>query len=163
MNTRNRRSAHTAAPAKAQASPQEKTVSTQAAGKAPGKTQAPTRPVVPRADKGDTVTVACRLPHGLHMDIVRHGEVRQRVTLKGSNSPGSVAGFGITENVPRAFFERWLDNHQDLPAVRNGLIFAHAQRASVDDKADERSEAKSGLEPMDPKKPGKDLAPLSKE
>lgn len=138
-------------------------MATQAAGKAPGKTPAPTRPVAPRADTGETVTVACRLPQGIHMDIVRHGEVRQRVTLKGSNAPGSIAGFGITENVPRAFFEKWLDNHQDLPAVRNGLIFAHAQRASVEDKAVERTELKSGLDPMDPKKPGKDLAPLSKE
>ena len=138
-------------------------MATQATGNAPGKTSAPTPPVAPHADKGETVTVACRLPQGIHMDIVRHGEVRQRVTLKGSNAPGAVAGFGITENVPRAFFEKWLDEHQDLPAVRNGLIFAHAKRASVEDQADERSELKSGLDPMDPKKPGKDLAPLSKD
>jgi hypothetical protein len=149
--------------ARAEIPQQEKTVATQTAGKAPGKPPAPTRPVAPRAESGDTVTVACRLPQGIHFDIVRHGEVRQRVTLKGSNSPGPVAGFGITENVPREFFEKWLAEHQDLAAVRNGLIFAHARRASVEDQAIERTELKSGLDPMDPKKPGKDLAPLSKE
>lgn len=123
---------------------------------------AATSPVAPPAS-GDTVTVACRLPQGIHMDIVKHGEVRKRVTLNGANSPHAVAGFGITENVPRAFFEQWLADHVELPAVKNGLIFAHRQTASVEAKAGERSELKSGLDAMDPKKPGRDLAPLSKE
>ncbi|WP_233874057.1 hypothetical protein [Paraburkholderia adhaesiva] len=121
-----------------------------------------TPPVAP-APSGDTVTVACRLPQGLHLDIIRHGEVRRRVTLNGANSPRAVAGFGITEHVPRAFFEQWLVEHQELPAVKHGLIFAHKQKASVEDQAGERGEVKSGLDPMDPKKPGRDLAPLSKE
>ncbi|WP_233867122.1 hypothetical protein [Paraburkholderia adhaesiva] len=123
---------------------------------------AATPPVAPAASS-DTVTVACRLPQGLHLDIVKHGELRRRVTLNGANSPHAVAGFGITEHVPRAFFEQWLADHAELPAVKHGLIFAHKQKASVEDQAGERGEVKSGLDPMDPKKPGKDLAPLSKE
>ena len=107
-------------------------MATQSTGKAPGKSPAPTRPVAPRAESGDTVTVACRLPQGIHMDIVRHGEVRQRVTLKGSNSPGPVAGFGITENVPREFFEKWLADHQDLAAVKNGLMMTRTVRRNAD-------------------------------
>ena len=110
-----------------------------------------------------TVTVACRIPQGLHLDIVKHGEVRQRVTLNGSNSAHAVAGYGITEHVPKEFFGKWLADHKDLPAVRNGLIFAHAQKRSAEAKAAEQTGLKSGLEPLDPKKPGKDLAPLTKD
>ncbi len=110
-----------------------------------------------------TVTVACRLPQGLHLDIVKHGELRQRVTLNGSNSAHAVAGYGITENVPKDFFDRWLAAHGELPAVKNGLIFAHAQKVSTEAQATEQAGLKSGLEPLDPKKPGKDLAPLSKD
>lgn len=109
------------------------------------------------------MTVACRLPQGMHLDIVKHGELRKRVTLNGANSRYAVAGFGITEHVPKAFFEQWLADHPELPAVKNGLIFAHRHKTSVEAQAEEQSELKSGLDPMDPKKPGKDLAPLSKE
>ncbi|MGF6604585.1 hypothetical protein P3T23_009341 [Paraburkholderia sp. GAS448] len=114
-------------------------------------------------DTGATVTVACRLPQGLHLDIVKHGEVRKRVTLAGSNSTQAVAGFGITEHVPKDFFDRWLADHRELPAVKNGLIFAHEKKDSVEARATERTDLKSGLEPLDPKKPGRDLAPLSKD
>ncbi|MBK3786522.1 hypothetical protein G3A43_40695 [Paraburkholderia aspalathi] len=110
-----------------------------------------------------TVTVACRIPQGLHLDIVKHGELRQRVTLNGSNSAHAVAGFGITEHVPKDFFEKWLADHQALSAVRNGLVFAHAQKRSAEAQATERAGLKSGLEPLDPNKPGKDLTPLTKD
>ncbi|MEK7888231.1 hypothetical protein AAB992_14020 [Burkholderia contaminans] len=118
---------------------------------------------VPPEPSDDMVTVACKLPQGLHLDIVKHGEVRRRVTLNGANSSHAVAGFGITERVPKAFFEQWLAEHQELPAIRNELIFALPRRADVEAMAAERVDMKSGLEPLDPKKPGKDLAPLSKE
>ncbi|KWO67587.1 hypothetical protein [Burkholderia territorii] len=118
---------------------------------------------VPPEPSDDMVTVACKLPQGLHLDIVKHGEVRRRVTLNGANSPHAVAGFGITEHVPKAFFDQWLADHQELPAIRNELIFALPRRTDVEAMATERTDVKSGLEPLDPKKPGKDLAPLSKE
>jgi hypothetical protein len=118
---------------------------------------------VPPDFDGEAVTVACRLPQGIHLDIVKHGELRKRVTLNGANSRSAVAGFGITEHVPKAFFEQWLADHQELPAVKNGLIFAHKQKASVEAQAEDRVDLKSGLDPMDPKKPGKDIAPLAKE
>jgi hypothetical protein len=123
---------------------------------------AATPPIAP-PESSETVTVACRLPQGIHLDIVKHGELRKRVTLNGANSRWTVAGFGITEHVPKAFFEQWLADHQELPAVKNGLIFAHKQKASVEAQAEDKADLKSGLDPMDPKKPGKDIAPLAKE
>ncbi|SAL55022.1 hypothetical protein AWB70_04691 [Caballeronia cordobensis] len=131
----------------------------------PGVSVSPTAAVPPIAplESSETVTVACRLPQGVHLDIVKHGELRKRVTLNGANSRDAVAGFGITEHVPKAFFEQWLADHQESPAVKNGLIFAHKRKASVEAQAEDNTDLKSGLDPMNPKKPGKDLLPLSKE
>jgi hypothetical protein len=119
--------------------------------------------VTPKSDK--VIAVGCKLPHGMHLDIRRDGEPVQRVTLKGINSltagaiirPAQIGGFAITENVPKDFFEHWLVLHKEHPAVKNKLIFAHVQLASVRDMAEERSELTHGFEPIDPKAPAKGI------
>ena len=113
----------------------------------------------------NVIAVGCKLPHGMHLDIRQAGEAVQRVTLKGTNSltagaiirPATIGGFAITENVPKEFFEAWLSKHKEHPAVRNNLIFAHTQVASVQDMAEERSEISNGLDPIDPKKPAPNI------
>lgn len=108
----------------------------------------------------NTLSVGCKLPHGIHMDINIKGEPIQRVTLKGINSltqgmvirPAQIGGFAITENVPKEFFEEWMKQNRHHPAVVNQLIFAHTQRESVKDMAEDRDELKHGFEPIDPNK-----------
>ena len=106
----------------------------------------------------DTVTVGCKLPHGLHLDIVKIGEPVDRHTINGSNSSRIVGGYGITEGVPRAFWERWLEQSKALAMVKNGLIFAHAEAASVISKAKDGAAEINGFERIDPSKPPKGIA-----
>lgn len=99
----------------------------------------------------DTVTVGCKLPHGLHLDIVQIGEPVARHTVKGANSSALIGGFGITEGVPRAFWDRWMKQSKDLAMVKNGLVFAMESTASARDKAADGAAA-SGFERLDPNK-----------
>lgn len=94
-----------------------------------------------------TVTVGCKLPNGLHLDL---GETR--VTVRGTNSAKVVGGHGITENVDASFFAAWMDKNKELAFVKNGAIFAHEKRANTEAQAEMMEDAKTGLEPLDPNK-----------
>lgn len=118
--------------------------------------------VAPKETK-EVIAVGCKLPHGIHMDMHRKGQPIERVTLKGTNSlqqgalikVSMIGGFAVTENVPKAFFEAWMKDHEEHPAVKNGLIFHHKQLASVVDMGKEReNDVFSGLDPIDPKNTG---------
>lgn len=118
----------------------------------------------------ETVTVACKLPHGIHMDLRNpDNTLRARVTLNGAskgaaNQRFGEAGFGLTFNVPKDHFEQWLKDHENHPAVKNELIFAHREQASVEAKARENENKKSGLEPVDPNdKKANGVEKMSKE
>jgi hypothetical protein len=101
----------------------------------------------------------------MHLDIRELGQPTQRVTIKGTNSlsagqiirPAVRGGFAITEDVPKEFFDLWLAEHKEHPAVKNNLIFAHAQTASVRDMAEEFKEETHGFEPIDPNKPARGI------
>lgn len=120
-----------------------------------------------------TVTVACKLPHGLRMQLytmvpftepVIGGGTRESkraepvgdvVVLKGNRAPFGVVpehqiigGFGLTPGVDREFFENWLKQYADHPAVKGGLVFAADGQHAAMDKAKERGHLKSGLEPL---------------
>jgi len=113
----------------------------------------------------NTISVGCKLPHGMHLDIRMQGHPVERITLKGTNSihagqiirPAIRGGFAITENVPKEFFEHWLEQHKEHPAVKNELIFAHTQSESVRDMAKDREEISAGFEPIDPAAPAKGI------
>lgn len=101
-----------------------------------------------------TVTVGCKIPNGLHLDLGG-----KRVTLNGSHSSRVIGGYGLTEGVPADFFEAWLQTYADSPAVTNGLVFAQENAADVRAQALDQADIRTGLEPLDPTKPGRDLAP----
>lgn len=118
--------------------------------------------VAPKTTK-EVIAVGCKLPHGIHMDMRQAGMPTERVTLKGTNSLQSgaiqrismIGGFAVTENVPKDFFDAWMKNNKEHPAVKNGLIFHHKQLASVVEMGKEREgELRSGLDPIDPKNTG---------
>jgi hypothetical protein len=94
------------------------------------------------------VSVACKLPHGL---IINVGE--NSVELKGSNSDGAIGGHGFTENVDAEFMDTWLKNNADHPAVKNKLIFVNTKTDKVKDQAKEQKDNKNGVEGLDPDKP----------
>ena len=112
---------------------------------------------------GKTVIVGCKLPNGIHLDLREHGKPLKRVSLRGANAANVIGGYGITENVPEDFINRWLEVNSEHPAVVNGLIFAQKNFASAKSEAHEKRELKHGIEPLDPQKPGKDIAPSGTE
>jgi hypothetical protein len=131
----------------------------------------------PQPPARETVWVACKLPHGLILrlfhfeksyEAVMGGGVRETaiarqhgdtVRLNGNTFPfGTMprhrieGGFGITENVSKAFWDEWWSQNQELAAVKNRLIFAFPDVSSTTDEAKKMESVKSGLEPLDPQK-----------
>ncbi|KAA0117874.1 hypothetical protein CIW48_27115 [Methylobacterium sp. P1-11] len=126
-----------------------------------------------------TVTVACKLPHGLVLqeqrmtkrtEPVMGGGYREfeqaerfgkKIMLAGSARPVNpegevefapmVGGYGLTPNVDKDFFERWLAQNAELDAVKNGFIFAAERDDTVKGRAREGKAGPCGLEPINPR------------
>lgn len=101
-----------------------------------------------------TVTVGCKLPSGLIIELDE-----QRVVLNGANSSALVGGFGMTE-VNKALFDAWLAKHKDYEPVKQGLVFAQEKPVNAQAEAKDKAELKNGFEGIDPKKPAKGIAPM---
>lgn len=121
---------------------------------------------------GATVSVACKLPHGLHIQLrknekTKDGEISigvgEVVTLKGANAKDAVAGHGITHGVDKEMFDAWLKQEAHQPFVKNKLVFAQERENSVVAQAKEQAKNVSGFEGIDPKKPGDGLKPTDYE
>lgn len=119
-----------------------------------------------RQTTGATVTIACKLPAGMALEI-REGEGEQMefhrfAVLVGTTDPrntqdgmnrAAVGGYGLTPGVSQDLWERWLDQNKFLPAVKNGLIFAYDKLELVKGQAREMADVKSGFERLDPINP----------
>lgn len=153
-----------------QTAAQTKTANLAAASRDAGNDVAPAKP--PGGSAGAKVTVACKLPGGLilrlhtfvdtpenvagnNVKMVKiarpHGEP---VLIKGNATPHGiqkplVGGYMLTPNVDKDFFEEWMRQNKDHDAVKNGLIFAHEKRDSIEGIAEENAEKTSGMEPLD--------------
>lgn len=128
----------------------------------------------------ETVTVACKLPNGLVLrvyDYVKAQEPtpgglrevtvpKQRAeeyVLNGWSHPQNRAshclladGYALTMNIPKAFWDKWLEQNKDTDFVRKHLIYAHVKMENAVDFAKEHAKVRSGLERLDPDKlPGK--------
>jgi hypothetical protein len=131
---------------------------------------------------GAKYTVACKLPHGLVLQVyeeyedgeaVLGGGVRvvkrfrpmgETITLNGNamkfgEAPRHriISGFALTEGVDKDFFDRWVEQNKDLPAVKNRLIYAFEKLDSVEGQAKNDASLRNGMEPMaidrDPRSP----------
>ena len=126
----------------------------------------------------DTVTVACKLPHGLVLrlhemvemneptagggfrKVKRAQAIGEPVVLKGyvrrfdrRLEPAPVAqtsSFALTHGVDADFFKKWLAQNHDLDAVKNNLIWAHSAADMIEGFIIEYEAQKSGIEPIDP-------------
>jgi hypothetical protein len=63
-----------------------------------------------------------------------------------------VGGYAITHGIPKAFWDEWLEQNKLSDYVKNNMIFAHTEAASVTSKATDQTEVKSNLERLDPAK-----------
>lgn len=124
----------------------------------------------------DTVTVCCRLPHGLRLRLTPEGDVQRRAELSKAGTPDRsptgyvkevvVQGANRAPNyhpkdnvllgrvgrtvVDKPFWDAWLAAHKDSDLVKNNCVFAELTDAKADAKAAEFSKVKTGFEPVDP-------------
>ena len=127
---------------------------------------------------GDTVTVCCKSPHGLvlELDELRHeipsiggsggGPVPvwrpsgKKVTIRGSQAdqptspnPGrTIGGYGITE-VDKEFWDTWVAQKKGFPLLTNGTLFAQPSLDRAAHQARDQSSIKTGFEGLDPDRP----------
>lgn len=129
----------------------------------------------------DTVTIACKLPNGLRLDVTGKDGVRQSVTIRGNrlatNPDGlpiqshEIAGnplssmladsYGLTPNVPADFWAQWAKENANYTPYKLGMVFAQGEHASAAAQAREvYADVKTGLEPMDRDKPAPGIVPV---
>ena len=100
-----------------------------------------------------TVTVACKIPNGLILELGSPGVAGYwRQIINGSNHDSAVCGFGFTPSVDEAAFAQWLKVNANLEFVRQKLIFAHENASYAQARAIDHAELKSGLEALNPNK-----------
>lgn len=126
-----------------------------------------------------TVTVACRLPHGLMIEVIdpavfndldpkmgvraRPVDPEKQFRINGcarpvgvplpDDAPQVVSGFALTPGVPADLWDAWLDQNKAAPFVKAGLIFAHAKSGDTVAQAREGKKLRSGFEGLDPDEP----------
>jgi len=125
-----------------------------------------------------TVTVACKLPHGLILRLFDMVEVVQpaygggvrtvqearpregRVTIGGYAAPfGKMpafrveGGYALTHGVDAEFFAEWMKQNERSDIVRNRLIFAFGKEHDATVEARKMESVRNGLEALDPDKP----------
>jgi hypothetical protein len=100
----------------------------------------------------ETVTVALAMPNGLQAEV---GE--QKIVFNGWNK-NLIAGstHGITEDVPKEFWDKWLAENQWQDLVKNNLIFAHEKQRNLKAEIKDNVGNKSGTEQLNPEEMGKD-------
>jgi hypothetical protein len=128
--------------------------------------------VVTNKNSGKTVTVFCKLPHGIIYELrngktVRlngmYGNERSPLQVSGLAGRDSVAGFGVTRNVDAEAWDEIVKDHGLSAAHGNGLVFAKSDEKSGNSAAKERTAEKTGFEPYDPAKhpEDKDKSPVA--
>jgi hypothetical protein len=123
-----------------------------------------------------TVTVACKIPNGLVLQVyefetisvpVMTGGVKDMKIAKalpwqhkingparklGQDAPYQIIhGAALTHGVDADRFAQWMEQYKDADIVRNGLIFAQAKAGDTIAQANDHRNEKSGFEPIDPK------------
>jgi hypothetical protein len=125
-------------------------------------------------NSGNTVTVACKLPNGLKLQIcqkktekeqtpngVRDIEVwrptGEEIEVKGPRvafgalpSYPIIGGYALTQNVDKRFWEKWLEQNADSDLIKNHLLHAYPTPQAAQSFAKEHEEVRSGFEPIDP-------------
>lgn len=135
---------------------------------------------------GRTVTIACNAPSGLilrtHIQVKNpqpqgpHGREpdmmsipdpdQKPIRVRGPNvgrgaDAGMIrhtiaGGYGLTRNVPKDFWLKWLEENKNSPLVKNKVIFACDTAQAAEEEA-VKLNTKSGFEPMDPEAAPKEM------
>ncbi|MEX3614242.1 MAG: hypothetical protein VB141_10935 [Burkholderia gladioli] len=96
-----------------------------------------------------TVSVGCKLPHGLIIQIPGSKPIR----LNGANSSILAHGHGVTDGVDKSFFEKWKELYKDFLPLKQGLIFSHDRADAVAAEASEKVKNRTGFEGLNADNP----------
>ena len=106
----------------------------------------------------NVVTVGCRLPNGLNLDLLNYqpggqSELLKRVTVKGINqttrfidSNGKALVDHAETQVEEAHWLAWAEANKESPLLKNNLVFADAKINNVKSLAKELSEEPTGFD-----------------
>lgn len=109
------------------------------------------------------VTVACNVSIGIVMEAPgKESKIIRGPAVKYGEIPAFVisGGYALTPNVDADLYDAWMVANKSSDMVQNHCIFAHAKTSDASAQAKEMIDEKSGLEPLDPAKPGKGLEPV---
>lgn len=117
-----------------------------------------------RIDAAGTVSVGCRLPSGLNVNVEVDGEI---VTLhfKGSNDRRALAladeqGYhGITSDIPTAHWKAVEEQYATAKWLTSGAVFAAGKRKAVVAEAQELGDRDVGFNALDPEAPANGVEP----
>jgi hypothetical protein len=110
----------------------------------------------------EMITVACRLPHGLHLDNFRgemNPENRVRVTLNGANKSQIIGGCGTTA-VARDHWDEWMKRNANAPFLKNGSVWVAKNQSDSMAEGQSRASEKTGFEGADPREVDRRLKAL---
>ena len=95
---------------------------------------------------GTSVTIGCKLPHGIVLDHPL--DPSKKVELRGKNRSLIIgAEYGTTE-VDGEFWETWKTVHKGFPALKSGAIFEAANASELAAVAADLENEATGFEPM---------------
>lgn len=105
-----------------------------------------TAPETTVAVGSSSITIGCKLPHGIILDHPL--DPAKKVELKGKNGSRIIgAEYGTTE-VDGEFWDMWKTVHKDFPALRSGAIFEAKSASELAAVAAELEDEETGFEPM---------------
>lgn len=103
---------------------------------------------------GDTVTVACKLPQGLHIKLP---EYKIDLKLHGAMSPFAIGGHGMTQGVNAATWAIIEEVFKEAKWLTSEAVFSMNKAQDASDKAVDQKDHRIGFEPIDPKDPNSGL------
>ena len=114
-----------------------------------------------------TVSVGCKLPHGLIFDLngKRYTFAGVKSTLAAKMGITVDAPWGVTHGVDASVWEEFKKQFKDVDFMKKGLVFANEKAIAIEAYIKESAGMKSGFEGLteaDMRRSSKNLAVLDK-
>ncbi len=114
-----------------------------------------------------TVTVACKHPHGLHLDLIDGSGNRRRVTVSGTRREfgkpdTTVGGYALTE-IDADHWAAWVEKNKGSSLLTDRIVFATPKLQSTQAQATEQAAVPAIAPPLDPSKPAPGVEPAKAE
>lgn len=102
------------------------------------------------------VTVMCKAPTGLRLDLGENAKDPRVFFLRGANHEGAIFGAGMTR-IPEDFWSAWKEMYAEYEPLKRGMIWAASREEDARAQASELKDVATGFEGLDPENPGKGI------